>query len=297
MCVISAKTDVSESGEALSRRKSFKKTLRESFRRLRRGRSTRNAAGGAPAAPVVETRPMERQIEARSSEDAVTSMVRCLTFADTHMFKSKYKREKIKTEILTICYLDTPHKTNPSLWFGTYAYVCAYILTIPPKPVAAADGTISAARPTTAAKGKEITFKQHKAPIVGITVFDVHTGLPLELAAADENSARSPHRIVIATEEQFKIFSLPELSVKDKYKLTAKEGVRIRRMSFARFSARKAVAKPAADGAPAVVAANTGKQFEVGMMCLTNAGDCIIFSIPDLKKKLNAAAVRREDIK
>lgn len=82
-------------GEALSRRKSFKKTLRESFRRLRRGRSTRNVAGGAPAAPVIETRPAERQIEARSTEDVVTSMVRCLTFAQTHMIKSKYLKMMI----------------------------------------------------------------------------------------------------------------------------------------------------------------------------------------------------------
>lgn len=104
---------------------------------------------------------------------------------------------------------------------------------------------------------------------------------------------------MIATEEQFKIFSLPELSVKDKYKLTAKEGVRIRRMSFARFSTRKAQTKPVEEGTPATPTsvATLGKQYEVGMMCLTNAGDCIIFSVPDLKKKLNAAAVRREDIK
>lgn len=34
--------DLTGAGEQLSRRKSFKKSLRESFRKLRKGRSTRN---------------------------------------------------------------------------------------------------------------------------------------------------------------------------------------------------------------------------------------------------------------
>lgn len=74
--------DLTDAGEALSRRKSFKKTLRESFRRLRRGRSTRNNAG-ATTTPITETRPVERQIEARPADDAMGSMVRCLTLAQT----------------------------------------------------------------------------------------------------------------------------------------------------------------------------------------------------------------------
>lgn len=129
------------------------------------------------------------------------------------------------------------------------------------------------------------------------------TGLPLEFANDVDTFARSPHRVVIATEEQFKIFSLPELSVKEKYKLTAKEGVRIRRMSFARFSCNMPARSPpraddaAAGPAAAAAALSPPKHHEVGMLCLTNAGDCIIFSVPELKKKLNAAAVRREDIK
>lgn len=36
---------------------------------------------------------------------------------------------------------------------------------------------------------------------------------------------------------------------------------------------------------------------EYALMCLTNLGDCLILSIPDLKRQLNAAAIRREDIK
>lgn len=193
------------------------------------------------------------------------------------------------------------NKTFPSLWFGTYAYVCAYILYVPPKRNAS-DGSGTVLPPverTRAVKGKEITFKHHKAPIIGITVFDVNSGLPLELATDPSAHELSPHRVVIATEEQFKVFSLPEMSVKDKYKLTAKEGVRIRRMSFARFTSAPPKVAGAAGNAVAGVSVPppTPSIALHAMLCLTNAGDCIIFSVPDLKKKLNAAAVRREDIK
>ena len=69
----------------------MKKTLRESFRRLRRGRSTRNNPNGPTTVPTtIETRPIERQIEARPTDDAMMSMVRCLTFAQTFIISSRF---------------------------------------------------------------------------------------------------------------------------------------------------------------------------------------------------------------
>lgn len=88
-------------GEALSRRKSFKKTLRESFRRLRKGRSTRNNPS-ATQVPITETRPVERQIEARPVDDAMNSLVRCVTFAQTFINdkrKSNKCKQKTKRQI------------------------------------------------------------------------------------------------------------------------------------------------------------------------------------------------------
>lgn len=78
-------SDINGAGETISRRKSFKKSLRESFRRLRKGRSTRNQQATIPA----ETRPVERQIEARAVDDGMGSMIRCLTFAQTYITNSK----------------------------------------------------------------------------------------------------------------------------------------------------------------------------------------------------------------
>jgi lethal(2) giant larvae protein len=102
----------------MSRRKSLKKSLRESFRRLRKGRSQRHAdkkknTGTSPSASsgdVIkrelraespEARPVERQIEARgtNSEDGLGSMVRCLHFAQT--------------------FIAGPTTTSPTLWVGT----------------------------------------------------------------------------------------------------------------------------------------------------------------------------------
>lgn len=93
--------DLTGAGEALSRRKSFKKTLRESFRRLRKGRSTRNNPG-ATQTPITETRPIERQIEARPVDDAMNSLVRCLTFSQTFIVNSK----KIRFTDIILKYLN-----------------------------------------------------------------------------------------------------------------------------------------------------------------------------------------------
>ena len=101
-------------GDALiSRRKSFKKSLRESFRRLRKGRSQRGdkrtssptSTAGSSSSPSksteegrkspkgeviqLEAKPVERQIEARSSEDSMGSMVRCLYFSNAFIVNSK----------------------------------------------------------------------------------------------------------------------------------------------------------------------------------------------------------------
>lgn len=90
------------------------------------------------------------------------------------------------------------------------------------------------------------------------------------------------HRVIIASEEQFKIFTLPNLKPYCKYKLTAHEGARIRRMNFATFNGNHPDNKDYS---------------EIDLLCLTNIGECLILTIPDLKRQLTAATIRREDIK
>ncbi len=77
------------------------------------------------------------------------------------------------------------------------------------------------------------------------------------------------------------MFTLPSLKPLCKLKLTAHEGSRVRRTAMALFKS--------------VPAANP-QHSEWCLICLTNLGDCIVLSTPDLRRQLNAAVIRREDV-
>jgi len=126
-CTLNA-NDMSGAGDQpMSRRKSFKKSLRESFRRLRKGRSQRPVVGAKPNTPVIKStettvagpsiaadmRPVERQIEARMPDDGMGSMVRCLLMAKTYVVSQS-------------------SITTPTLWAGTNSgAIYVFNLSIP----------------------------------------------------------------------------------------------------------------------------------------------------------------------
>nr|prf lethal(2)giant larvae gene [Drosophila melanogaster] len=292
--------DLTGAGEQLSRRKSFKKSLRESFRSFARVDQTKtNQSNQVPT--TLEARPVERQIEARCADDGLGSMVRCLLFAKT--------------------YVTNVNITSPSLWSATNAStVSVFLLHLPPAQTAAtavpsASGNAPPHMPRriSAQLAKEIQLK-HRAPVVGISIFD-QAGSPVDQLNAGENGS-PPHRVLIASEEQFKVFSLPQLKPINKYKLTANEGARIRRIHFGSFSCRispetlqsmhgcsptkstrshgDGEADPNISGSLAVSRGDVTN--ETALICLTNMGDIMVLSVPELKRQLNAAAVRREDI-
>ncbi|KAK9887726.1 hypothetical protein WA026_000044 [Henosepilachna vigintioctopunctata] len=266
--------DLTGAGDApISRRKSFKKSLRESFRRLRKGRSQRRSnnpqSPASPASPPVrklptddelaETKPVERQIEARPTEDAMGSFVRCL--------------------YLTRTFLLNTQNTNPTLWAGTNnGTVYAFTIVVPGSGKRDTENVVCQL-------AKEIQLK-HRAPVISIAVLDgsnkpLPEPLEVEKGLAPLPDTTQAHRVVIASEEQFKIFTLPNLKPFGKFKLTAHEGARVRRMSFATFNGHQSDNKDYS---------------EIDLLCLTNLGDCLILTIPDLKRQLNAAAIKREDI-
>ncbi|XP_028043752.1 lethal(2) giant larvae protein isoform X3 [Bombyx mandarina] len=252
----------------ISRRKSFKKSLRESFRRLRKGRSQRRQTTSNPTSPTqpipkkpidkaasetdAEIKPIERAVEARSTDDAYGSMVRCLYFARTFLINTQ--------------------QSTPTLWAGTNnGTVYAFTLHVP-------NTNKRKEEPVTCQLAKEIQLK-HRAPVIGITVLDgasVPLPDPLEVErGVSPLPEPGTHRVVITSEEQFKIFTLPSLKPHNKYKLTAHEGARVRRTAWSQFSC--------------------GAHREWCLLCLTNLGDCLVLS-PELRRQLNAAAVRKEDI-
>ncbi|XP_061222870.1 LLGL scribble cell polarity complex component 2 isoform X3 [Neopsephotus bourkii] len=257
----------------LSRVKSLKKSLRQSFRRIRRSRvSSRKRRGGSGNASEVqeanakfdqdtlqemELAPVQRKIEARSAEDSFTGFVRTLYFADTFLRDSS--------------------RHCPSLWAGTNGgTVYAFCLRVPP-----AERRMD--EPVRAEQAKEIQL-MHRAPVVGILVLDGRsTPLPEPLEVAHDLS-KSPdmqgsHQLLVVSEEQFKVFTLPKVSSRLKLKLTALEGCRVRKVTVANFSSCR-----------------TDDYSENDLAVLTNLGDIQIISLPFLKLQIRYPCIRKEDV-
>uniref|UniRef100_A0A8C1XWL0 LLGL scribble cell polarity complex component 2 n=1 Tax=Cyprinus carpio TaxID=7962 RepID=A0A8C1XWL0_CYPCA len=252
----------------LSRVKSIKKSLRQSFRRIRRSRVSMrkhhttnalqeiNARLEAEALQEMELAPVQRKIEARSSDDSFTGLVRTLYFADTFVS-------------------DSSHST-PSLWAGTNGgAVFAYVLRVPSLERRAED-------PVVAHAAKEIQL-MHRAPVVGLVVLD-GKGAPLpEPLEVAHDLSRSPemhgsHHLLVVSEEQFKLFTLPKVSSKSKLKLTAVDGSRVRRVGVAWFGSR------------------TDEQLESSLVVLTNQGELHVISLPSIKMMVHYPCIRREDV-
>lgn len=230
------------------------------------------------------------------------------------------------------------NSTMATLWSATNASTVSVFLLHLNNNVAVASSTASSSvssgqRRVTAQLAKEIQLK-HRAPVVGISIFDA-TGFPVDQMASTDSFGQAPHRLLIASEEQFKVFSLPQLKPINKYKLTANEGARVRRIHFANFYCRvpsellqaatmmgsptksiRSQHEHSIGGGDAAthntdthntsgnVSSSTGNPnndqqlyHETALVCLTNLGDITVLSVPDFRRQLNAAAVRREDIK
>lgn len=170
---------------------------------------------------------------------------------------------------------------GPTMWAGTNSgSVFAYALEV---PAAAAGSEKWPERVVEAVLGKEVQL-MHRAPVVAIAVLDGR-GRPLpEPYEASRDLAQAPdmqggHAVLIASEEQFKVFTLPKVSAKTKFKLTAHEGCRVRKVALATFAS---------------VACED--YTETCLACLTNLGDVHVFSVPGLRPQVHYSCIRKEDI-
>ena len=259
---LSAQDIANADDNPMSRKKSLKKSLRESFRRLRKGRSQRKPnnkdeeGGGVKVVKHTrmdtspEHRPVERAIEARGSgsEDGLGSMVRCLHFAST--------------------YIANTMNMSPTLWAGTNTgQVLVFLLTITPVDKRKNDKI-------TAVLAKEIQLK-HRAPVIDIEVHDAG-GLPV---SGSQPSYPPPHRVLITSEEQFKLFLLPQLKPCGKYKLTAHEGIRVRKVKSATFTSSR------------------DKNYtENCLIYSANSGEVGVLSLPELRRQVSTQVIKREDV-
>ncbi|XP_017310573.1 lethal(2) giant larvae protein homolog 1 [Ictalurus punctatus] len=254
----------------LSRVKSLKKSLRQSFRRIRKSRVSgkKRVLVSSPSSKVqeanaqlaeqdAEVTPVQRRIEPRSADDSLSGVVRCLCFADTFL-------------------RDGTHH-GPTMWAGTNSgSVYAYALDVPSQEK-------FSERSVEALLGKEIQL-MHRAPVVSIVVLDGR-GNPLpEPYEESRDLAKAPdmqgsHSVLIASEEQFKVFTLPKVSAKTKFKLTAHEGCRVRKVALVNFCS-----------------AASEDYCENGLVCLTNLGDIHVFSVAALRPQVRYDCIRKEDI-
>ena len=152
------------------------------------------------------------------------------------------------------------------MWAGTNSgQILVFLLTIPSGEEKRKEDKV------TALLGKEIQMR-HRAPVLTIQVLD-QNGLP-------DLTSEGPHKVLVATEEQFKIFLLPNLKACVKYKLTAHEGARVRKIGFTTFVSK----------------ADAGYS-ETCLTCLTNQGDLAIHSLPELRRQvLQTQCMRKEDV-
>ena len=76
------------------------------------------------------------------------------------------------------------------------------------------------------------------------------------------------------------IFSLPSLKASTKYKLTAHEGAKLRRVGWVNFRSK-----------------SDERYQENDLAVMTNLGDVQVWTVPHLRRQLKAQCVRRENVK
>ncbi|CAF4598099.1 unnamed protein product, partial [Rotaria sp. Silwood1] len=280
----------------LIRGRSLKKSLRESFRRFRKGRTIKKSTmipttqridennSLSPTSIHLEeiTRvPVERQVEFREfkqNDDQVISMIRCLYFAKT--------------------FLNSLHDRTRSLWVGTnggHVYVYS-IIGFESQSINRT--TITTDQTSSCSLAKEIRLK-HKAPVLSIIVLDNSNqsiGQGSNIPSIDSTCSISDipnpattnsdnviaHKVLICSEEQFKIFTLPHLKPLCKYKLTATEGTRVRKININKFTLKT-------DNPDESHSENC-------LICLDNTGQIGIYSLPTLRRQVLFNCVKPTDI-
>jgi lethal(2) giant larvae protein len=264
----------------ISRRKSLKKSLRESFRKLRRGRSqkpqkkTAAELNNASTMRVerldadmdaVSHRPIERQVESREfkpMDDIPPSVIRYMYFVRTFITSSQ-------------------QQTN-SLWVGTntgviYIYALQFMANVQQQQQQQQQISTSlrSNQAVNCVLAKEMRLK-HRAPVVHIQVIDqTMQPLPIEQSNLSSHGRSSnaaltepaSHKVIICSEEQFKVFQLPTLKPVCKFKLTAVEGARVRRIGYTGFTSR-----------------SDPTYTEHCLSCLSNLGDLSVYNLPQLKR-------------
>jgi len=166
---------------------------------------------------------------------------------------------------------------TPSIWAGTNGGVIyVYKLAVP-----ASDKRDS--EDITCTLCKEIKLR-HRAPVIGIAVLD-KTGCPLPEAFEVEHQRvkaadmTGSHQLLVCSEEQFKIFSLPHLKAKIKEKITAVDGSKLKRVGFINIRSK-----------------NDDEYSSYGIASISNQGEVTLYSLPQLSLQSKNSCMKSENI-
>jgi len=135
----------------------------------------------------------------------------------------------VRVAYFATTYTKDGHGISPAFFIGTAGgSVAMYGLNVP-------DYSKRSERAVELLSGKELQLS-HRAPVINITVMDskgaVGTSSPSKL---------NNHYLMVTTEEQVKVFSLPKLLSKKKFKLTALEGSLMLRAKPCKFKNHSAL--------------------------------------------------------
>ncbi|KER22545.1 hypothetical protein T265_09407 [Opisthorchis viverrini] len=329
-------------GEGWARRRTreLKKSLRDSFRRLKRMRSTKRATNEVPATTNLSragvrrtvtqnTRGIGRNIDSGPLEDAE---LRAIGMNDPPEFSSSglppvgiereiCDRPTDSASVAIVSYFvygpplfrfsssssasQTANQPIGSLFVGTKAgIVKAYALF--------ADRSLQSSQPPTVFRmqlAKQLIL-QHRAPILNLRLVDGKSNHPLPSSALYfhsnlSNHATVPPNLLVVSEEQVRLFTLPALRLRFKARITAKDGYRIKAGTVVSFrisdrSRRGSVDKVGDDSAfgdldrSGASTASTPNHFGTqGDLCwsefsfvFTNVGgQAVVLSMPHLSRK------------
>ncbi|OZC11146.1 LLGL2 protein [Onchocerca flexuosa] len=248
----------------LSRFKSMKKSIRQSFRRKKKipqsGIHSTEPACSAANDDLDQLRPVERQIISRAEAplngtgDPPSSAVRILRFFHTNI-------------------LSTTSRTD-SLWIGTNGgVVFAYAISddaLKPEDVCVLV--------------KEVQL-QHRAPVIDFTCAAIDGSQLIKLETLQ--GLIGTERLIIYTEEQIKTFALPTMKpTRFRYKFTGVEGSRIRKAQLLTLRSVTSTLSSLSDR----------KLYEKFIVIITNQGELFLFSAQTIKQYLKIHFTKASDV-
>ncbi|VUZ52144.1 unnamed protein product, partial [Hymenolepis diminuta] len=233
----------------------------------------------------------EREICDRPTATANTALVRCMTFGPPLHHRLRPPTVSSTNTVGTVGNstgaIETPHLLA-SFFAGTSggaALVYALFADDTKRPV-----RISARQATQ-------MQLQHRAPIVTLRLIDTKTHCPLmnssiylptfsapHHTSSSHHSQQPPPHLIVISEEQVRLFALPSISLKQKARITAKDGFRIKTGDIIAFGQAPGERGPGLYG------------IEFDCVFTNNGGQAVVLSVPHLRRRDTIALLGGSDV-